>query len=78
MSVPSTILGDIRASFEEQAEVPLEDFTAANQLKLFSRRHHGLLLGVQNGVKWKYVGRCYWLADPSGSSWNPFELLDYL
>ncbi len=66
--------GDIRTCFEDQAEVSVEEVTADNKLKLFSRRQTQLVYRGSDGLVWKWDQDKRWYLAPSGppqtSFWN--------
>ena len=59
-------LGSIRTSFEDQAEVSVEELTADNELKLFSRRQNRLVCRGSDGLVWKWNQGKWWYLAPSG------------
>jgi hypothetical protein len=58
--------GDIRTGFEDQAEVSVEELTADNRLKLFSRRQNKLVCRGSDGLVWKWDRNKRWYLAPSG------------
>lgn len=65
--------GDIRTSFEDQAEMSVEELTADNRLKMFSRRENRLICRESDGLVWKWDRYMTWYLAPSGPPQN--ELL---
>jgi hypothetical protein len=59
-------LGDIRTDFESQAVVSVEELTADNKLKLFSRRQTRLVCQGSDGLVWKWDRDKRWYLAPSG------------
>ncbi|KAK2768452.1 hypothetical protein FQN54_000307 [Arachnomyces sp. PD_36] len=59
-------LGDIRTAYEEQAELSLKEFTADNEVKLFSRRRTRLVHRGSDGFTWKFDRYKRWYLAPSG------------
>jgi len=59
-------LGDIRAGFEGQAELSVEELTAENELKLFSIRQNRLVCRGFDGLIWKWDQGKRWYLAPSG------------
>jgi hypothetical protein len=58
--------GGIRTSFEDQAEVSVEELTADNKLKLFSRRQNRTICRGSDGLVWKWDKGKRWYLAPSG------------
>jgi hypothetical protein len=60
--------GSIRASFENHGGQSLEEITAENILKLFSRRERKLVTRGSDGLvwKWRFPGSSWWYIAPSG------------
>lgn len=63
---PPHYAGDIRTSFEGQAEVSVEELTAGNKLKLFSKRQNRLICRGEDGLVWKWDRGKRWYLSPSG------------
>lgn len=72
-------VGDIRTSFEGQAELSVEELTANNELKLFSKRQKRLVCRGSDGLVWKWDLGQWWYLAPSGPPENGFWkiCLDY-
>lgn len=58
--------GDIRTAFEGQAELPVEELTAINKPKLFSRRQNRRVCRGSDGLVWKWDRGKQWYLAPSG------------
>lgn len=58
--------GEIRLGFESQAELPLDEFTADNKMKLFSRRYNSVWRRGSDGLEWKWDRGDRWYLAPSG------------
>jgi hypothetical protein len=58
--------GDIRKAFEDHAEFSVEELTADNEQKLFSRRQTRLICRGSDGLVWKWDRGKWWYLDPSG------------
>lgn len=58
--------GVIRTGLEDQAELSVEELTADNKLKLFSRRQTRLNYQGPDGLVWKWDQNKRWYLAPSG------------
>lgn len=65
--------GGIRAAFENQAELSLEDLTADNERKLFSTRKRRWVTRAPDGCVWRWRGETWWYLDPPKSNPSIWE-----
>ncbi|KFY89425.1 hypothetical protein V500_05711 [Pseudogymnoascus sp. VKM F-4518 (FW-2643)] len=63
----------IRADFENQAELSLEDLTADNERKLFSKRKRQGVTRAPDGCVWRWSGTTRWYLDPTKSNPSIWE-----